>query len=181
MIDYAISPRYAKVLFDLDCAKGNSDRRLKDFDSIINIFNHNPKLVKFLKAPQVTLKEKKKLLWDSLKEKFDLMFINFLSFLIQKRRLGHLVSIGNVYRLLVNEYLERWEADIITAVPIDAQSERKLVEKLEKLFHKEINLKNRIDPKIIGGAILVTSNEMLDWSLTGRLRKLKEKLNATQV
>lgn len=181
MINYAISPRYAKVLFHLDCAKGNLDRRLEDFNSIINIFNHNPKLVNFLKTPQVILEDKKKLLFESLKEKFDLMFINFLGYLIQKGRLGNLVSIGNAYRLLVNAYLEKWEADIITAVPIDTYSERRLVNKLEKRFNKKINLTNKIDPKIIGGAILVISNEMLDWSVAGRLRKLKEKLNTTQV
>lgn len=181
MIDYSISTRYAKVLFDLDCAKGNLDRRLEDFDSIINVFNHHPKLLKFLKSPQIVLKDKKKLLLDSLKENFDLMFINFLSYLIQKGRLGHLVSIGNVYRILANEYLERWEADIVTAVPIDTESEEKLVKKLQKLFHKKINLKNKIALNIIGGAILIISNQMLDWSVTGRLRKLKEKLNATQV
>lgn len=181
MIKYAISPRYAKVLFDLDSAKSNLDRRLEDFDSVINIFNQNPQLVRFLKAPHIILKDKKKVLWDSLKEKFDPIFINFLSYLIQKGRLGYLASIGNAYRLLVNEDLERWEADIITAVPLDADSEGNLVKKLEKMFHKKIKLKNKIDPKIIGGAILVISNEMLDWSVTGRLRKLKEKLTATQV
>lgn len=181
MIDHVISPRYAKVLFDLDRIKGNLDQRLEDFESIINIFNDNFKLVRFLKAPQVALKDKKKILQDLLRENFDPTFINFLSYLIQKGRLIHLGNIRNEYRLLVNEYLKRWEADIVTAVPMDIDSEAKLVKKLEEIFHKKIHLNKNIDPQIIGGAILVIANKMLDWSVIGRLRKLKENLIATQV
>lgn len=181
MIGRAISPRYAKVLFDLDCIKSSLEQRLEDFESILNIFTDNPKLVKFLKSPQVVLNDKKKLVKNSLKGHFDETFMNFLFYLIQKKRLIHLGSIAHEYRLLVNEYLERWEADIVTAVPMDIESETKLVEKLEKIFHKKINLNKKIDPKIIGGAVLVISNEMLDWSVTGRLRKLKENLIAIQV
>lgn len=181
MIDHAISPRYAKVLFDLDCIKGDFDQRVSNFESIINIFANNPNLVKFLKAPQVALKDKKKVLRNSLKENFDSIFISFLSYLIQKGRLANLSNIGNEYRLLVNKHLNRWEADIITAVPIDVDSEAKLINKLEKSFNKKINLNKVIDPKIIGGAILVISNEMLDWSVTGRLKKLKENLISIKV
>lgn len=176
-----ISPRYAKVMFLLDCKKGNLDQRLVDFESVVTIFKQNSKLVKFLKAPHISTKDKKKLLQDSLKANFDPIFINFLVYLIQKGRITNLSNIGKEYRLLVNNHLKRWDADVVTAIPMDADSEAKLVKKLELIFQKKINLNKKIDPKIIGGAILVMSNEMLDWSVTGRLRKLKDKLIANQV
>lgn len=181
MIDQTISPRYAKVLFDLDCIKGNLDGRLEDFESIINIFKLNPKLVKFLKASQVSMNDKEKMIQDSLRETFEPTFINFISYLIKKKRLVHLSQIANEYRRLVNKYLGRWEADIVTAVSMDSESEEKLIKKLERIFHKKIHLNKQVDPKIIGGAILIISNEMLDWSVTGRLRKLKENLIAMEV
>lgn len=181
MIGHAISPRYAKVLFGLDCAKNKLDQRMNDFESILTIFNSNPKLKMFLRSPQVALKDKKKVLQNSLKDQFDTTFINFLSYLIQQERLVHLSHIANEYKLLVNEYLGRWEANIITAVPMDADSEEKLLKKLETMFHKKIHLNKKVDPQIIGGVILIISNEMLDWSVRGRLKKLKENLIANQV
>lgn len=181
MMDLAISPRYAKVLFDLDCIKGNLKRRLGDFESMIKVLNENPKLTSLLKAPHVILKDKKTVLQHVLKGKLDQTFINFLFYLIQKGRFVNLSHIANEYRLMVNKYFGIWEADIVTAVPMDVDSETKLKQKLEKDFHKKINLNKKVDPKIIGGAILVIANEMLDWSVVGRLKKLKENLYATQV
>lgn len=177
----SISSRYVKVLFDLDRSKGYLTNRLDDFTLIINILKNNPKLVKFLKSPQVTLKDKITVLQNAFKENFDQTLLQFLSYLIQKGRLSYLEHIANEYRLLVNKYFGKWEATIITAIPLDQDSETKLLNKLENMFHKKIHLNKTINPKIIGGAILMIANEMLDWSVAGRLRKLKDHLITRQV
>ena len=181
MSEQVLSPRYAKVLFDLDCKEDRLEQRLKDFAFILTILQDNPKLVKFLHSPQIAIKKKHELLQNSLKENFDNTFLTFLSYIVEKKRLSYLSAIGNKYRLLVNQYLERWEADIVTAVPMEAENEAKLVEKLESIFHKKVYLNKKIDPKIIGGVILLVSNEMLDWSVTGRLKKLREHLMTLQI
>lgn len=181
MKDHIVSPRYAKVLFNLDSKKGDPVKHLEDFKLLLTLLKQNSNLYRFLKAPQVAFKEKMKAFREIVKENFDQTFINFCLYLIKKRRLVHLKSIAKEYQHLVNRDLERWEAEIVTAVPIDAESNAKLINKLEKQFNKKVHLKNRIDPTIIGGAILVTSNEMLDWSVAGRLKKLKENLISIQV
>lgn len=176
MIGRAIPQRYAQVLFDFDCQKGDINQRLEDFESMINILQDNPKLLSLLKAPHVSFREKKEIMQDLLEGKFEQKFLNFLFYLIQKGRIVNLAHIANEYRIMVNESLGIWEADIMTAVPMDADSEEELKQKLEKNFHKKIRLNKTVDPKIVGGAILVIENEMLDWSVTGRLRKLKENI-----
>ena len=176
MIDRAISPRYAKVMFNLDVINGSLEQRMRDFELMIKILNENPKLVRFLKTPHVVLGDKKKVLQAIFKGKFDQIFMNFLFYLIQKGRFVNLSHIANEYRLAVDEYLGIWEVDIVTAVPMDPDSEAKLKQKLEKDYNKKINLNKKVDPKIIGGAILVIVNEILDWSVADRLRKLKENL-----
>ena len=172
----AIAFRYAKVVFDLDQNKNTLQQRVKDFESMIKILQDNPNLRNFLKAPQIIFADKKKVLQDSLQESFDPVFMNFIFYLVQKSRILHLSSIADEFRLMVNAYLGLWEADIITAVPLDADSEAKLKEKLEISFKRTIKLNKKIDPQIIGGVILVIGNEMLDWSVKDRLKKLKESL-----
>lgn len=178
MINRAISARYAKALFNLDCVENKLEQRLKDFDSLIKIFDDNPMLESLLKAPQINLKDKKKVFQDVLKDRFDPIFMNFLFCLIQKGRFVNVRLIANKYRLIVNEHLKIWEGDIVTAMPVDADSEMKLKQKLEEDFHKKIRLNKKVDRRIIGGAILILPNQILDWSVTGRLRKLKENLIA---
>jgi F-type H+-transporting ATPase subunit delta len=181
MRDRVISSRYAKVLFNLDRDKNHLEQRLKDFELIIDMINSHPDLAKFLKSPQIELEQKEELMRDSLKGKIDPVFLKFLSFLILKRRLPYLQNIEREYKRLVHDLLGIWETELVTAVPIDGDIENKFVQKLEKLVQKKIVLHKKIDPKILGGAILIVSNEILDWSVTNRLEKLKETLMATQI
>lgn len=180
MIGRELAPRYAKVLFSMDCMKGNLVQRLVDFESMIKLLGDNPRLVNFLKTPQISLKDKKEILRNSLKGIFDQTFMDFLFYLIKKGRLMLLGHIADAFKLMVNEHFGIWEADIVTAVPLDAGSEEKLKQKMENDFRKKIRLNKKVDPTIIGGVILIIANEMLDWSVTGRLKKLKESLIATQ-
>lgn len=171
---YALSLRYAKVLFDLD---SNFALHLKIFVSTLELLKTNPKLQHFFNSPQITIEEKKNVL-DLLTENLDPLFVIFFSYLIQKKRLDLLNSIKSAYQLLVNEHFQRWEVDLVTKIHIDSDIETKLVNNLESIFQKKIILNKKIDPKLIGGAILVISNKMLDWSIKGRLKKLKENLLA---
>lgn len=181
MMDYTKLSRYAKVLFNLDTKTQDLEKRLLDFDCILRIMDENPELIRFLQAPQVRLQEKKKLLADLFKDTLDQTFIHFLMCLIPHERFMHLKTIQKAYTHLVNKYSEKWQASMVTAVALDKDCEETLTKKLETLFHKKIHLKPKIDPKILGGVILIVSNEMLDLSLKGRLKNLQEALLATPV
>lgn len=181
MSDRSISSRYAKVLFDLDGRDGKYEERLKDFDFILNSMKAHPQFEKLLRSPQLPVEEKKTVLHKLFKDSFDQRLMDFLFYLLQKGRLAKLKPIAKSYRHMANEHLGMWEANIITAVPMDAESEKRLVAKLEKEFQKKIHLNKKVDPQIIGGAILVVSNEMVDGSVRGRLKKLKEHLIGAHV
>lgn len=181
MKDRSVSSRYAKVLFAIDQKEERLQKRLVDFSTIIQIFKKNLKLIKFLQSPHIAMEEKTKLLQTCLQEAFGPLFLNFLFFLVQKGRISNLVHIANEYRLMVNKYHGIWEADVMTAVALDPDSEGKLKHWLEKDFDKKINLNKTVDSELIGGAILVFDNEMLDWSVSSRLKKLKDNLIAAQV
>lgn len=181
MIKLAVALRYSKALFDQDLAKGDLEKRLNDFDSLLELLKSYPKLMKFLGAPQIDLQEKEKTFKACVADKFDSTFFHFLFYLIRKGRLSYLTQIALEYRLMVNEYLGIWEAQIFTAVPISEDIEKILKEKLENFYRKKMNIKKEVDSKMIGGAILVVANEMIDWSVRGRLKKLKEHLLAISV
>jgi len=176
MLNRSISVGYAKALFNLDKNKKALEKRLLDFEFIVKIFKENSKIVKFLKAPHIDVKEKNKILIAVFNDKIDTQFMNFLKFLIQERRIISLYGIAKEYRRLVNDYLGIWDVNIVTAVPIDEENEISLKEKLSKKFQKKIILSKKVNPKLIGGLTLIMGNVMLDWTLTCRLKKLKENL-----
>lgn len=178
MIDRAVAFRYAKVLFAIDRMKVNLEQRIVDFESILKILKDNPKLISFLHAPQVSLADKKRVLDTSLKGIFDPAFMNFLSYLIERKRLVYLDDIADAFKSIAYEELGIEEVDLVTAIPFDGEAdiEAKLKQKLEERLGRKIRLNRIIDPKIIGGAILIISNKMLDGSVNGRLKELQEYL-----
>lgn len=176
MINRAVSERYALVLFNIDRTQDKLESRLSDFELILHFMRENPKLVKFLNAPQIPTMEKKEMIQNSFKGVFDSTFISFLVYLIRKGRLSYLEQIEDEYGHHINKYFRIWEVDVITAVPLDQLTEAKLKQKLVKDVQKRIVLNKKIDPSIVGGMILVIANDMLDGSISGRLNKLRESL-----
>ncbi len=177
MIKRALALRYAKALFDMDRGNDNLEMRLNHFDFILDLLHQHPNLMRVLVSPQILLEEKKHILETNLRDKGDSSFFNFLFFMIEKGRLNSLKQIAEEYRMMFNKYLDIWEAKIVTAVPIGQDIEEGLKKKLENYYHKKIKIVKEVDPKIIGGAILIFANEMIDWSVKGRLKKIKENIS----
>lgn len=180
MIKRAMALRYSKALFNENLAPKKLEERLENFAQVCAICKKNPDLVNFLKAPQIDLEEKKKVLHAIFQDRLDAFFYHFLFYIVEKQKLSYLHQIAFEYRLMVNQQLGIWEAKIITAIPIEPEIENVLKAKLEKFYHKKIKLYKEIDPKILGGAILIVANEMIDWSVRERLKKMKDNLMASR-
>jgi F-type H+-transporting ATPase subunit delta len=167
--------RYSKVLFNLDIQNHiDLEKRLSDFESLVRLFKTIPNFLHVFKSPQIDLEEKKELLKTALNGDFDPHYLDFLFYLIDKKKLNNLEQIAADYRSKVNQALGISEIKVMTAIPLSADSEAHLKEKLEKELKSKVKFNKEVDPKLIGGLILVMGNKMVDWSVAERLKKMKE-------
>lgn len=178
MMGRAIADRYAKVFYDLYASREKLELGLAELDAFVFILNQQPQFAEFLNAPQIEAHEKQKLMKKIFGNKFEETFINFISYLIEQKRLSFLSQILKEYGLLVDEHLGVWRVGLKTAIPISEKLETELRQKIEDVYKKKVVIHTEVDPNIIGGAILVIANEMADWSVKGRLKNLKEELLA---
>jgi F-type H+-transporting ATPase subunit delta len=181
MMKHAIASRYAKALFTVDASKGIFQDRLEDFDYILKLFEIHPKLVKILNAPQITQKEKEDLLKGSLKKTESSDFFNFLFYLIKKKRLNILSAIQSAYMVMVDEYEGIWEAEFKSGLVIDAGLKKKLKDKIQDFYNKKVIFKEILDPSVVGGALFILPNKMINWSVKVRLKKLEDKLLSIEI
>lgn len=177
MIKRGIALRYAKALFDLDLVNEGIQKRVKDFQMILQLFENYPSLIKLLDAPQILQEEKEVLLRSCLKEITDPLLFRFLLYLMKQKRLNIFKEILSEYGRLVDEQEGFWEAELRSKVPIETSIKEKLVVKLEEFYHKKIVLKEIIDPQMIGGVLLTIANHVIDWSIRSRMEKLKGYLS----
>lgn len=152
------------------------EEQLREFELLLDLLKKNPKLLNFFSSSQISKDEKEQVLKKSLSGQFSPNVLRSLYFLIEKGRFIYLPQIIKEYRRKVIEELGVIEARLITPMAVQQATKEKLKGKLENAYKKKIALTEEIDPELVGGGILFIANRMLDFSVKGKLDRLKEDL-----
>ena len=67
------------------------------------------------------------------------------------------------------------QAEVISSAPLDAETKAKVEEVLQKLAPGLSDLKETINPDLIGGYILKVGDQMIDASVSTQLRELRRE------
>ena len=68
------------------------------------------------------------------------------------------------------------EAMVESAVPIPEELQTALAQALSKKKGKQVKLKTRVNPDLLGGLVVTMGDQMIDMSLKGRLKEIQENL-----
>jgi F-type H+-transporting ATPase subunit delta len=106
----------------------------------------------------------------------DSNFAQFLALLVENRRAVLLPDVAALFEELKRESERVLKVTVRSAVPVaDGQAEAiKLA--LKKRFGRDIELEQRVDPSVIGGAVIDAGDLVIDGSVRGRLERLEQAL-----
>lgn len=104
-------------------------------------------------------------------------FTDFIKVLGQNKRFALLPEIATLFVEEVNKSNDTVIAEIISAKPLDANSEKTLLDKLQKKYGKTVEASIEIDESLIGGAVIKVGDTVIDGSVKGRLEQLTKALN----
>lgn len=104
-------------------------------------------------------------------------FTDFVNVLGQNKRFALLPDIATLFVEEVNQSNDTVVAEIISAKPLSASSEKTLLDKLEKKYGKTVEASIEIDESLIGGAVIKVGDTVIDGSVKGRLEQLTKALN----
>ncbi|HVC39288.1 MAG TPA: F0F1 ATP synthase subunit delta [Candidatus Dormibacteraeota bacterium] len=105
---------------------------------------------------------------------------NLLLVLVSSRRQALLAAIEAGYLQLVDKREGRVLAQLTTAVPVSAVEQTRLAEQLSRRLHLDVRFEAKVDPSLLGGAVVRVGDRVFDASLTTRLQRLRQDL-LTQV
>jgi F-type H+-transporting ATPase subunit delta len=111
-----------------------------------------------------------------VKDHLDQNFANFLYLIADNKRLELLPSIALQFGKIKNAQSNNKLASVTLAYKAGAALLESLRLSLEKKFDCSIDLDVKIDPTIIGGAIVKVGDTVIDDSVSGRLEKMKSIL-----
>lgn len=115
-------------------------------------------------------------LYESLKEvkedEVDLVFKNFYSILLRNNDLKLINKIIEKIEEIDKEERGVMEVEVTGAKEID----KDLVSKLRNLIGKKTEIKEKVDPSLIGGLKIQINDLLIDGSIKAKLNKLKQSL-----
>ncbi|WKY44785.1 F0F1 ATP synthase subunit delta [Eubacteriaceae bacterium ES2] len=172
-----VGRKYAIALFDVATDKNILEDVYQDFSGFIEVIDGNHKFSELLMVPSIGSDEKKSILKNVFKDELNLYLKNFLNILIDKNRFENVREIYADFRRKYFEHQNMVEATVLTVHPIDSELEETLKVNLEKRFDKKIHLSNKIDPSILGGAVVYVGEQVIDGSVRKQLDEIKSNMN----
>jgi len=168
------SKRYSKAFFNFCTKKAIIDSVIKDIVELKKICENNNKFLKIISNPII----KQGSIYSLFKKiliGFDNETLNFINFLVQKKRINLLYEISSYFIALYDLKKGDKQVEIITAKKINFHLQKIIV---QKVIDKKIkyNISNKIDPNIIGGFILKVDDFNYDASLKRKFTDLKSSI-----
>jgi len=142
-------------------------------------FQQEPDFIRLLSSPNLTKTERCQILDNSFRSCVHQYVLNFLKILTEKGYMRH-------FSHCCDAFMEHYDQDngilrvnAVSAVALTAEQSDKLTEKLTRITGKEIALRNRIDPAVLGGIRLDYDGQRLDDTVSHRLDAIRDLLNKT--
>jgi F-type H+-transporting ATPase subunit delta len=172
--------RYAKALFGLAQDDHKQTEIREEIEGLHHLFEVNEELRDALLMPVHPASERKAALKAiAVRTNASTLVQNFLSYLIDQRRLIDLGGIVAAYADLSDTAAGLVTAEVVAASPLDDRRKDRLRRALSERTGQEVRLQIEVDPALIGGAIAKVGDLVFDGSLRTQLRQLRATLAGT--
>ena len=157
---------YAEALYQLEIP-------LSAVQAAEEIYDSNAQLQKALKNPVVPQREK-----DALIPRiFPKESVNLLRVLCLHGSIDLLSQVRQAYEELIRQKNKVLRATLTCVTPPDEATQARLKDFIRKKHHaKEVELDIVRDSSLVGGFILSCGGSVYDWSLSGRIQRMKQTL-----
>lgn len=167
--------RYAKSLLELAVEQGQIEQVYEDMQKVSETVSASRDLQVMLNSPIIKPDQKARVLAEVFGGKIGEMAFKFINLITDKGREGLLGGIAGAYIIQYKAFKNVSQAEVISAAPLSEESKKKIEEMLQKLAPGMAELKETIDPNVIGGYILKVGDQMLDASVSSQLRELRRE------
>lgn len=176
----AVARVYAQSLLELAEAAGGEEKIAEtgeQLQALLEIVQAEPAFAEFLRSPIVKRSSRGESLKRVLDGQVSDLLLRFILVLNDKGRLGRLADIAAAFDEMLNERFGRIEVDVFTVEGrLDDAQMGLLADKVRSRLGKEPVFHQYSDPSLLGGLVLRVGDQLIDGSVRGRLRGLRESL-----
>ena len=172
-----VSGRYATALFELAREEKAIDAVAVDLDKFEAMLDESADLKRLVRSPVFAADAQLKALTAVLdKAGISGVSANFLKVLTENRRLFAVADVIRAFRALVARFKGEATADVTVAEALTDKTLDALTAALKSVTGKDVTLKVKVDPAIIGGLVVKLGSRMVDSSLRTKLNSIKHAM-----
>ena len=173
------SHQYANALADIALAQGAAEPALKQLADFGAAYAESAELRNFLASPAVDRDAKHGVI-EKLVARMGASKIirNFVFLIVDHGRAHILPEIVSAFQEVVRQRQGIAEAEISTAIELNAAQKAEFAITLERLTGKRVEAKYSLEPALLGGAVVRIGDAIYDGSLRHRLDEMRARLAA---
>jgi len=170
-----IARPYARAVFEVARDARDFDRWQRQLELLARIASE-PTLRAALGDPKLEAKDLAALVTGVAGDSLDGVARNLVAVLAERKRLAVLPELLAQFVALRHEAERVVEVELVTAVAADAALQKRFADQLEQRLGRKVQLSNRTDASLIGGALVRAGDMVIDGSVRGRLERLANQL-----
>src|SRR5687768_7330792 len=176
MADRRVAKRYARALFNVALKLYVLDSVEDDLEAIVGLMKKDERFETFLLSPRIGRDDKVHMIYKLFSDRVTAVTLQAMRLLLEKRREAEIEGVRDEYAILRREYGQVLYATISSAEPLSDEDSNRLLAKLKEKSGKKVEAVFEVDASLIGGVRVAYGNYVLDGSVKGSLRRLRDAL-----
>ena len=170
-----ITSRYSVALFSLKKDENQLIDSQMEIKELIKVLRENPDFLTLLDSSYKEFEEKEEIINQVFKS-VDEEIVSLIKIVVRNHRAMYLIEIFEEFNSLVNEYRGVLEGLVYSTVPLTESELDKLNQKISEVEARQTELRNIIDPSLIGGVKVVINDHIYDGSIKHHIENMKLSL-----
>ena len=171
----SVASRYGLALYSLALEENKIDSWQKDVKTLKSIFEENTDFIMILGSSFLSLEERIEILEKTLVG-VDKSIVALIDVIMENNRTDLILDIFESFNSYCNQYRGVSEGLIYSTLKLDQTVIDQIEKKISKIENNKVELKNVIDPSLIGGVKIVIKDRIYDGSIKHSIEMMKKDL-----
>ena len=172
-----VSKTYGYALFSLAAEEDRVNEFAEEVTAVQTVLEENRDFNKILVHPEIPKEQKLRLVENVFKGRVSDDLTGFLRIVVTKGRYKDLPAIFAYFSAKVKEYNKTGVAEVVSAVPLNGEQQKKIEQKLlDTTRYEKMEIAYKVDEDVIGGLRIRIGDRVVDSTIRSRLNKLTGSL-----
>ncbi|MGA2640634.1 MAG: ATP synthase F1 subunit delta [Spirochaetia bacterium] len=174
----SIGRNYARALFDLASESSSREAVEEDLRVVRDALFSDRDVRSFLTNRLISRVTKKRLVRAACEAKVDGRLLTLLFLLVDRDRMTLLGEICEEFERLCRMARGVRKVKVYSAFPLDSEEKTRIARALQARLSAIVELETELRPSLIGGVVVESEGQEMEFSIQGRLRDLAAQAGA---